>query len=83
MASEEASRIPRSRASADKLRQAWIDTHDWVQVARVAASIRDAREKVIVDRVEHYLEDLIDSTGQENPSLTVRDVRKRLFEVPQ
>jgi adenosyl cobinamide kinase/adenosyl cobinamide phosphate guanylyltransferase len=83
MASEEGFEDPQIESIRHKLRQAWIDTHDWVQVARVAASIRDAREKVIVDRVEHYLEDLVDSTGQENPSLTVRDVRKRLFEVPQ
>jgi hypothetical protein len=68
---------------SQRLRQAWVDTHDWVRVARVAALIRDAREKVIVDRVEHYLEDLIEDTGQENPSLTVRDVRRRLSEVPQ
>lgn len=83
MASEEGFEDPEIEVIASRLRQAWVDTHEWAKVARVAALIRDAREKVIVERVEHYLEDLIEATGQENPSLTVRDVRARLFEIPQ
>ena len=55
----------------------------WRAVIRLADAARDAREKLLVDRVEHYLEHLISSTGQENPTLTVRDVRARLFDVPQ
>jgi hypothetical protein len=55
----------------------------WRAVIRLADAARDAREKALVDRVEGYLEHLIDTTGQENPSLTVRDVRARLFDIPQ
>lgn len=73
---------PEIDAIADRLR----DAHErggWRAAALVAEAIRDAREKTIVDRVEHHLEALIVRSGQENPSLTVRDVRARLFEVPQ
>jgi adenosyl cobinamide kinase/adenosyl cobinamide phosphate guanylyltransferase len=83
MAAEEGFEDPEIARIAQRLHQTWDDTHNWVQVARVAALIRDAREKAIVDRVEHYLEDLIETTGVENPTLTVRDVRAQLFEVPQ
>lgn len=55
----------------------------WRAVIRLADAARDERERIIVTRVERYLHDLIDTTGQENPTLTVRDVRARLHEVPQ
>lgn len=55
----------------------------WLAVVRLAEAQRDAREALIVGRVEHYLEHLIRVTGDRNPTLTVRDVRARLFEVPQ
>lgn len=55
----------------------------WRAVVELADALRDARERVIVTRVEHYLEALVMTTGQENPTLTVRDVRARLFEIPQ
>jgi hypothetical protein len=58
-------------------------TAGWRAVVRLADLARDKREAVIVGRVEHYLEQLIEDTGEENPSLTVRDVRARLFEIPQ
>jgi len=55
----------------------------WRAVVQLADALRDARERIIVTRVEHYLEQLIADSGEENPTLTVRDVRARLFEVPQ
>jgi hypothetical protein len=55
----------------------------WLGVVRLAEAQRDAREAQIVSRVESYLEQLIADTGQRNPTLTVRDVRAHLFEVPQ
>lgn len=55
----------------------------WRAVVELADAFRDARERVLVNRVEGYLEKLIHDTGEENPQLTVRDVRARLFEVPQ
>lgn len=55
----------------------------WRAVIRLADAARDARERLLVRRVEGYLEHLIETTGEENPTLTVRDVRARLFEVPQ
>lgn len=69
-------------AQAAKFRQAHRDG-GWLAVVRLADAYRDARERRLVDRVEGYLEDLIRETGRENPSLTVRDVRARLFDVPQ
>jgi flagellar biosynthesis/type III secretory pathway protein FliH len=81
--SEEGLEDPGIDANADRLREAFEEHGTWRAVALVAEAIRDAREKKIVDRVEHYLEHLIETTGQENPSLTVKDVRRRLFEVPQ
>ena len=55
----------------------------WRGVVRLADAARDAREKKLVDRVEGYLEAVIRDTGRENPSITVRDVRARLFDTPQ
>lgn len=67
---------------ADRFRDAY-NAGGWPAVVILAAALRDAREKIIVDRVERHLEQLIITTGQRNPTLTVRDVRARLFEIPQ
>jgi hypothetical protein len=67
---------------ASRLHEAYLGG-GWLAAARLTEAIRDAREKAIVDRVEGYLEDLIESRGEPNPLLSVRDVRRRLFEVPQ
>jgi hypothetical protein len=58
-------------------------TGGWRAVIRLADAARDARERVIVTRVERYLQRLIRDSGEENPTLTVRDVRARLYEIPQ
>lgn len=55
----------------------------WRAVIRLADAARDAREKQIIDRVERYLEQVIRDSGEENPVLTVREVRARMFEIPQ
>jgi redox-regulated HSP33 family molecular chaperone len=83
MSSEEGFEDQDLNADAERLRAAFEEDGTWRAVALIAHAIRDAREKVIVDRVEHYLEELVEHSGQQNPSLTVRDVRRRLFEVPQ
>lgn len=84
MAAEEGFADVEVDAIAALLKEAWVDGGTWRAVAIAAVRVRDAREKVIVDRVEHFLEKLIEDTGVENPSLTVKDVRDRLFsEVPQ
>jgi hypothetical protein len=85
MAAEEGFEDGQNEVIRRKLIQVWTESGgDWTQVARAVVAIRDARERVIVNRIEHYLEDLIEDTGEENPTLTVKDVRDRLFpEVPQ
>ena len=55
----------------------------WRAVIRLADAARDERERILVTRVNNYLQDRIDTTGHENPAVTVRDVRARLFDIPQ
>lgn len=63
--------------------KAAFDNGGWLKVVVLANAIRDAREKLLVDRVEKWLEQVIRDTHRENPSITVRDVRARLFDTPQ
>ena len=67
---------------AERFRQAHA-AGGWQAVVDLAHALRDAREATIVRRVNGYLSQLITDTGEENPTLTVRDVRAHLFEVPQ
>lgn len=63
--------------------KARLEADGWQGVADLANLRRDRREALLIGRVEGYLQRLIIETGEENPTLTVRDVRAHLHEIPQ
>lgn len=62
--------------------RAFLEQKGWDEFVRLVRSYRDAREKKIVEAVNGFLQERVDADGPD-ATVSVVDVRARLFEVPQ